>query len=55
VVKRAVKPRVRDWNVPRFNPSNPAGFDEFLARHRAWMLKLFEEEFGKPVKLGPRP
>ena len=51
VVKQKVKPRVRDWNVPRFNPSNPDGFDEFLAAHRAWMLKLFETEFSKPVKL----
>ena len=54
VVKQKVKPRVRDWNVPRFNPSNPDGFDEFLAAHRAWMLKLFETEFSKPVKLERR-
>jgi hypothetical protein len=44
--------REPDWNVPTFDPANPANFREFLARHRQWMLRLFEQQFGTPVKLG---
>ena len=36
-----------DWNEPQFN-----SFDEFMTAHRAWMLRLIEQQFGKPVKLG---
>jgi hypothetical protein len=41
-----------DWNAPRFDPARPDGFDAFLAKHRQWMMRLFERQFGKPVKLG---
>ena len=28
----------------------PDGFDAFMAKHRQWMMRLFERQFGK-VKL----
>ena len=28
-----------DWNAPVFDPANPAGFDAFLAKHRALILQ----------------
>lgn len=40
------------WEVPVFDPARPDGFDAFLARHRAWMLRLFERQFGFPPRLG---
>jgi len=42
-----------DWKAPEFDPAAPAGFDDFLARHRKWMIRLFEQQFGAPLKLGP--
>ena len=41
-----------DWNEPEFDPAHPAAFDAFLAKHRTWMMHLFEQQFGEPVKLG---
>jgi hypothetical protein len=41
-----------DWNGPQFDPANPDGFDTFLDAHRKWMTRLFEQQFGKPVRLG---
>lgn len=42
-----------DWNAPQFDPSRGQdGFERFLRAHRAWMIRLFEKQFGGPVKLG---
>ena len=41
-----------DWAEPEFDPAYPEGFDAFLVKHRAWMMRLFERQFGKPVRLG---
>lgn len=41
-----------DWNAPQFDPADPDHFDAFMAAHRQWMLRLFKQQFGKPVKLG---
>ncbi|HMC62555.1 MAG TPA: hypothetical protein VKJ01_25390 [Candidatus Solibacter sp.] len=41
-----------DWNPPQFDPAHPEGFEAFLVQHRAWMMRLFERQFGEPVKLG---
>ncbi len=45
-------PPEMDWDVPQFDPANPDGFDAYLAKHRQWMLQLFERQFGGPIKLG---
>jgi hypothetical protein len=39
-------------SAPEFDPATPDKFDEFLAAHRAWMIRMFEREFGKPLRLG---
>jgi hypothetical protein len=49
VVQAYAEPPALDWAVPRFDPARPEGFDAFLKRHRAWMMRLFEQQFGKPV------
>jgi hypothetical protein len=41
-----------DWNAPDFDPAKPDGFDVFLVKHRVWMLRLFPQQYGDPVKLG---
>lgn len=41
-----------DWDGPAFDPARPEGFDAFLAAHRAWMMRMFEQQFGAPVRLG---
>jgi hypothetical protein len=41
-----------DWKEPEFDMSHPERFDSFMAAHRKWMLQLFEQQFGSPVKLG---
>lgn len=41
-----------DWDAPQFEPINPDHFDAFLSAHRKWMMRLFEQQFGKAVKLG---
>jgi hypothetical protein len=33
-------------------PARPDDFESFLENHRRWMLRLFERQFGQPVKLG---
>jgi hypothetical protein len=38
--------------APEFDPAFPDKFDEFLAAHRAWMVRMFEREFSKPLALG---
>ena len=47
----AAEPKL-DWNGPSFDPARPDDFDAFLKKHREWMLRLFEGQFGKPPKLG---
>ncbi len=47
----AVNAPALDWNEPVFN-GDPQEFDAFMAAHRAWMLRLFKDQFGKEVKLG---
>jgi hypothetical protein len=41
-----------DWNEPQFDPAKPESFGAFLPKHREWMLRLFEQQFGKPARLG---
>jgi hypothetical protein len=41
-----------NWDAPQFDPARPDTFDSFLRKHRQWMLRLFQQQFGKPVKLG---
>ena len=41
-----------DWSAPEFDPARPGDFDEFLKNHRQWMMRIFERQFGQPVKLG---
>jgi hypothetical protein len=48
---RQPRPPKLDWNAPDFDPAKPDGFEQFLGRHRQWMLRLFEKQFGK-VTLG---
>lgn len=43
---------VMDWNEPQFDPAHPETYGPFIEQHRAWMLLLFEKQFGKPVRLG---
>ena len=45
------KPQL-DWNEPQFDPAKPDDFGTFLPKHREWMLRLFEQQFGRPAKLG---
>jgi hypothetical protein len=33
-------------------PARPDDFESFLENHRRWMLRLFERQFGQPVKQG---
>lgn len=35
-----------DGNEPSFDPSHPQEYGEFIAAHRAWLLRLFEYQFG---------
>lgn len=41
-----------DWSAPVFDPADPDGFDAFMSKHREWIMRLFEQQFGKPVTLG---
>jgi hypothetical protein len=41
---------------PQFDPATPAGFDDYLTKHRAWMIALFTKQFGHPPVLeAPAP
>ena len=51
VVGKAEVPKLQ-WDGPSFDPARPDDFDSFLEKHRQWMLRLFEQQFGRPVKLG---
>jgi hypothetical protein len=35
-----------DWNEPSFDPSHPQEYRAFIAPHRAWMIRLFQQQFG---------
>ena len=41
-----------EWTAPQFDPARPEGFAKFMAEHRQWMTRLFEQQFGEPVRLG---
>lgn len=45
------KPPALNWNAPSFDPAKPEGFDKFLTAHRQWMIRLFQQQFGKPPSL----
>ena len=49
VVERSGQPPELDWNEPTFDLEH---FDAYMAAHRKWMIRLFEQEFGTSVKLG---
>lgn len=40
-----------NWTGPSFDPADPDRFDTFLSAHRAWLIRLFESQFGQPVQL----
>ncbi len=46
----AVPPEI-DWEAPQFDPAKPDEFEAYLAKHRQWMMRLFERQFGRPVQL----
>lgn len=52
IVEQAKPEPSLDWQGPSFDPIDPDRFDAFLAAHRKWMMRLFEQQFGKPLKLG---
>ena len=44
------------WDVPRFDPAKPDGFDAYLKRHRHWMLAMLRRELRqRPTLLTPSP
>jgi hypothetical protein len=41
--------KTRDWTGPQFDPADPGNsdaFDDFMARHKAWLRELMKSEFG---------
>jgi len=40
-------PPALEWDGPSFDPAHPDGFGAFLERHRQWMLRLFQAQFGQ--------
>jgi Right handed beta helix region len=52
VVEASAPPPDLDWNEPQFESADPDRFASFMSAHRRWMLRLFKQQFGKPVKLG---
>lgn len=48
-LQKISSPPAVDWNEPEFDTTKPDGFDEFITAHRAWILRLFEQQFGTPV------
>lgn len=40
-----------DFNEPTFDPAHPELYDAYLSRHRAWIVRLFEQQFGGPLHL----
>ncbi len=49
VQERVAAPKL-DWDGPYFDPEKPDTFDAFLTRHRQWMTRLFEQQFGASPK-----
>lgn len=41
------------WSAgePHFDPSSPAHFDEFIQKHRGWMMSMMQQQFGIKVHL----
>lgn len=52
ITEQSDMPPNLDWEGPAFDPQDPEQFSAFMDAHRAWMLRLFEQQFGRPVKLG---
>jgi hypothetical protein len=46
VVERKLPAAAIDWNEPEFDAARPETFAAYLTRHRAWMMRLFEQQFG---------
>ncbi len=46
------RPPQLDWNEPVFDPAHAEAYGSFIDSHRVWMTRLFERQFGKPVRLG---
>ena len=40
-------PPAMDWPGPQFHPAQPGTFDIWINAHRAWMTRLFEQQFGR--------
>lgn len=51
VVEESAPPPELDWSGPQFDPIDPDRFDAFMAAHREWIIRLFQQQFGEPVKL----
>ena len=51
VVDMSAKRQDVVWDQPEFDPAHPEEFDDYISKHRAWMMALFDKQFG-PVKLG---
>ena len=37
----------KDWPGPQFDPQEPEKFDRYIRKHRAWMIRLMERQFGR--------
>jgi hypothetical protein len=35
-----------DWTEPSFDPSHPQEYPTFIVAHRAWLIRLFQQQFG---------
>ena len=45
-----------NWDEPLFDPSSPEKFSTYLTKHRRWILRLFVNQFGAPIRLrAPQP
>ena len=51
VAEQAINAPKLDWDEPVFDAASPDDFDQFLRKHRQWMMTLFEKQFGRPLKL----
>ncbi len=53
-VDATVPKPVTEPEEPQFDPAAPDNFSAYIAKHRAWMLRLFEKQFGtRPHLLQP--
>ncbi len=53
IVEESARQPELDWNGPQFDSTHPEQFDAFMAAHRKWIMRLFEQQFGQRVQLGP--